>query len=69
MDIFAILGARIRFFRKERQLTQSTLALKAKISRVYLSNLENGHENPTFLTLLQLSNALKVPLSVLLDGM
>ncbi len=37
------LGDKIRELRKEKSLTQETLAKKAEISRATLSKLENGY--------------------------
>ena len=40
-------GARLRHFREARGLTQEALAHGAKLSAKYVSQVENGHANPS----------------------
>lgn len=65
MELRAI-GERIRTLRKRRDLTQESLAAKAKVAHRALQRLEGGEGNPTLETLNALAVALKVPLSDLL---
>ena len=40
------IGARIKWKRKEKGITQESLAERVDISTVYLSKIENGHVHP-----------------------
>jgi transcriptional regulator with XRE-family HTH domain len=60
------LGIRIAFHREKRGLTQETLARRAWIHRVTLSNIERGAEEPTVETLQRIARALRVPVGDLL---
>jgi repressor LexA len=55
------LGLRIKKFRLALGLTQNELAQKAKISRSYLADVENGRYNPSLNTLENIAEALNVP--------
>ena len=63
------LGRQIRKIRRSLDLTQSQLVLRAGINRSYLSSLETGHRNASFLNLLQISHGLGIPLSELVRGL
>jgi DNA-binding XRE family transcriptional regulator len=52
--------------RKWRDVTQMHLAFKSGISQGYLSQVEAGARRPTVEVLLQLSDALNVPIDVLI---
>ena len=52
--------------RKWRDFTQMHLAFKTGISQGYLSQIEAGTRRPTVEVLLQLSDALRVPIDVLI---
>ena len=54
------LGARIQRLRKERGLSQEGLGEKAGVTGKYLSEVERGNGNLTFLVLRDISVALKV---------
>jgi transcriptional regulator with XRE-family HTH domain len=63
------LGKRIRKFRKEKDMTAAELAKKAKISRSYLSELENGkgeHNSPSAQVIYRIGKALGISMSELL---
>lgn len=63
------IGKRIRAFRTEKDFTAAQLAEKARISRSYLSELENGtgnHRRPSARVLYELGKALGVSMSELL---
>jgi transcriptional regulator with XRE-family HTH domain len=65
----ASIGRRIRRYRKEKGLTLAELASKAKVSKSYLSELENGagnHKRPSAETLYRIGKALGVAMSDLL---
>ena len=59
------LGKAIRLCRTQRDLNQSELAKRADISVSYLSLLERGKRDPNFSTVERISNALNVPVSIL----
>jgi transcriptional regulator with XRE-family HTH domain len=59
-DLRVILGRRIQFYRKQRQLSQAALAEKADISITFLSNIERGIKYPTSDTLSGIANGLGV---------
>lgn len=65
-EILKALGDRVRELRKERSLSQETLAELAEIHVNHLRRVELGQANPTYLVLLRLAAALKITLPRLL---
>lgn len=61
------LGARIRQLRVGRNWTQEDLAGECGLDRSYVSGLEVGRRNPTYLNLLRIGKTLGTPLVTLLD--
>jgi transcriptional regulator with XRE-family HTH domain len=61
------LGERIRQLRTAKTWTQEHLAGECGLDRSYISGLEVGRRNPTYLNLLRLAKTLGVPLLTLLD--
>jgi transcriptional regulator with XRE-family HTH domain len=61
-DVRELLGKRIQFFRKQRQLSQAVLAEKADISTTFLSKIERGIKYPTSETVSGIANGLGVEL-------
>jgi transcriptional regulator with XRE-family HTH domain len=59
-DVRTLLGKRVQFYRKKRQLSQAALAEKADISITFLSNIERGRKYPTSDTLSDIANGLGV---------
>ena len=57
------IGERIRALRRERGLTQESLAEKAKIHPTYLSEIENGKANVSLPALASLARGLRVSLA------
>ena len=55
-----LLGLNITYYRRQRNLTQSQLAERANISSNYLSQIERGFKNISFVTLTQISETLGV---------
>lgn len=55
------IGWTIRKCRREQKMTQEVLAEKAGIDRPYLTNIENGHKNPSIQVVLNISEALEIP--------
>jgi transcriptional regulator with XRE-family HTH domain len=62
-------GRSIRSSRKQRGLSQDELAVAAKLSRNYVSDIERGVRNPSLLAVIALSRALRLPLRDLLSNM
>ena len=62
-DEYKNLGRNIAFYRKKARLTQEGLALKATLSRGYLSQIEadNVDKSPSLDMVFNLAKALKVP--------
>ena len=65
MTIEKQLGMRIRFLRKQRNLSIEDLALEAGVNKNYLSDLERGMRNPSFKVLSKIATALKISISEL----
>ncbi|GHT97866.1 hypothetical protein FACS1894142_3350 [Spirochaetia bacterium] len=59
-DVRTLLGKRIQFYRKKRQLSQAALAERADISITFLSNIERGLKYPTSETLSGIVNGLGI---------
>ena len=62
------LGARIRYLRKEKKMSQLDLSVEANIAKNYISDLERGTRNPTILILNRIAKALEIDLEELLKG-
>jgi transcriptional regulator with XRE-family HTH domain len=61
------LGARIRQLRLAKGWSQEDLAGEAVLDRSYISGLESGMRNPTYLNLLKIAGALDLSVQRLLD--
>lgn len=61
------LGLRIKYLRQLLNISQEKLAHKCEFDRTYISLLERGKRNPSYLNLLQLSKGLEVSISKLLE--
>ncbi|MEY9140404.1 MULTISPECIES: helix-turn-helix domain-containing protein [Mammaliicoccus] len=62
------IGNTIKEIRKQRKLTQQELADELKISRSYLSDIENGNKNPSIKTTEKLAKKLNVSVGYLTSG-
>ena len=60
MDIKQKVGNRIRELRKDLELSQEALALKAEVDRTYVTDVENGRRNVSLEILERLIKALNV---------
>jgi len=60
MDIKQKVGQRIKELRKELELSQEALALKAEVDRTYVTDVENGRRNVSLEILERLIKALNV---------
>jgi transcriptional regulator with XRE-family HTH domain len=61
-----VLGDALRRARLAAGLTQEALAAKARLSREYLSQLENDRKSPTVAVLLRLCRAMNASASALI---
>lgn len=61
------LGERIRQLRQAKKWTQEDLAGECGFDRSYVSGLEFGRRNPTYLKLLKLAKSLGIPILTLLS--
>ncbi len=67
MENLKAIGQNIANLRKIRNLSQEDLCGAAGIDRSYLSEIENGHKNPSVLTLIKIADALGVSPKDILD--
>ena len=66
-EIVSLLGKHLQQMRKEKKLTLEQLSQKSGVSRSMLSQIERGQANPTFGTLWNLSRALGLEMSELVE--
>lgn len=57
------LGSNIRHHRKERGLTQEKLSELCEFDPTYISLLEGGKRNPSFLTVVKIASCLECTVS------
>jgi len=62
------LGERLAALRRERGLSLTALAVKAGVTKGFLSLVERGRKAPSISTLLRLSQAYAIPVGGLLDA-
>ena len=62
------LGGRLKDLRRERGLTQESLALSIDMDRSFIAEIETGVRNPSTLSLARIAAGLGVPLSALFEG-
>ncbi len=62
-DALLSLGEAVRNRRVDLLLTQEQVAENAELHRTYVTDIEGGLRNLSFLTLLRLARALRCPLS------
>lgn len=63
MDIKQKVGNRIRELRKNLELSQEALALKAEVDRTYVTDVENGRRNVSLELLERIIKALNTSVS------
>lgn len=68
MDIIKELGLRIRYYRKERNLTQEKLAEICNLHPTYIGQLERGEKNATVESIYRIAKGLNIPISKLLEN-
>ena len=62
------LGANIKLYREKSQLSQEDLAMYAGLHRTFISSVERGYYNISFLNLLKIASSLDITLQTLLEG-
>jgi transcriptional regulator with XRE-family HTH domain len=67
MDIRELFGRNVRRARRRMGISQAALAVKVGVDRAHISLMERGLQNVTLLTLWQVSEALSVEPSELLQ--
>lgn len=55
------LGNNLKRIRTEKDISQGDIARELKVSRSFISNIENGKTNPTLATIAKLAKAVGVP--------
>jgi len=60
------LAANLQTARKQTSMSQEKLAMESGLDRSYISRLERGIANPTYLALQSIAKALDIPLSDIL---
>jgi transcriptional regulator with XRE-family HTH domain len=60
MDMRRLVGRNVRRIRLRKGLTQERLAEICGFSQQYISGLEQGHRNPTIVTVYEIASALSV---------
>lgn len=65
-EILQRLGQKLRSYREVKRLSQEEVSFGAGIHRTYLSQIELGERNPSFLVLVRICNTLDVVLEELI---
>ncbi len=66
-DIWLKVGLNILHYRKEKGMTQMQLAEKCEISRNYMQRIETAASSCTLDTLIDIADALNIPLKNLFE--
>ncbi len=66
-DIWLAIGLNILHYRKEQGLTQMQLAEKCDLSRNHIQRIETAASSCTLDTLIDIADALKIPLKKLFE--
>ena len=65
-ELLKNIGFKIKGSRKEKKLSQEDLAWRVNMDRSYLSELENGHKNPSIIMLRNIAEAMGLDIKDLL---
>ena len=68
MDITTEIGNRIRFYRKERKISQEELALQSDLHPSYIGQLERGTKTPSIDTIYKITKSLDITMSEFLKS-
>lgn len=66
-DVRRLVGSSVKKLRIAAGITQAELADLVGVDRAYISGLEQGHRNPTIVSLWHVARALDVPVRSLFD--
>lgn len=66
-ELLKIIGQRIKTIRKAKEISQERVAELAGLHPTYISNIEQGKVNASIYSYYMVANALKVPLSEIVD--
>lgn len=58
--ILSLFGAHVKSLRLKRNISQEQLALLSELDRTYISGIERGKRNISFLNILKLASSLNV---------
>lgn len=67
MTIEEAFGETIKELRKINQISQEKLAEESNLDRSFISLLENGHKQPSLITIFQLAKAFNLSASKILS--
>jgi transcriptional regulator with XRE-family HTH domain len=62
------LGSNIKIYREKASLSQEDLAMYAGLHRTFISSVERGKYNISFVNLLNIASSLNITLETLLEG-
>jgi transcriptional regulator with XRE-family HTH domain len=62
-NFYKLVGTKISNFRKEKKISQTTLATRMSISRSSIANIELGKQHTSLYVLWQIAEILKTPIS------
>ena len=63
MKITETFGLKVRFFRKQKGLSQEELASRCNLHRTYIGSIERGERNITLLNAQKIADSLEEPLT------
>ena len=67
---YSSIGARIKYIRTQKGLSQEELAEFADVSPVYISNIERGEKSASLKTVIAVANAMNISTdSILMDNL
>jgi len=66
MEFEKILGEELRKSRVEKGLSQEALGFESDYHRTYISQIERGEKNVSFVAIFKIANALDIKLSELI---
>ena len=67
MDVRQVIGANVRRYRLQADITQARIAEIMGVDRAYISALERGERNPTAISLWHTAEALGIHIAALFD--
>ncbi|MCD9530677.1 helix-turn-helix domain-containing protein [Photobacterium carnosum] len=68
-DLLSAFGKKIQEARRDKRLSQESLADLAGLDRTYISSMERGKRNVSLLNIIKVANALSVPPETFIKGL